>query len=365
MFCFWKGNSMKRFFWLAVVLIFLGSGIYLLTGISEAAPTTTPTAQAAAASQESLSVELLELTHTMPDVLLSGEYPFQVTLNNPHEVPLVAKELSSSCGCVKVRMEPKTIPAKGKAELKGVYVPQGRPGTFSKTIGVAFENRPMMAKVTLTGKQASRFPAEPEEIRLEADASIGTEAKVLVKLTNDSKKEVTFQIVGEKAKLATCWLPTNGEKKLAPGKSVELELRQVEPSFIAENIDLVLATSLAEEPIRKLTVRVLPKEYLRVNPPAVRFGNIRKSDLAKKRIQLQLIGNALQSFTIDRIEAPGFLNHEAISKVDKDQLQLTFTPMTANLQQQLHGEIQVHLKTPDGRISLVRIPVSGLVRDME
>lgn len=70
---------------------------------------------------------------------------------NTGDKPLIIVEAIASCGCTRPEYPTRPIKPGKKGKIKVTYSPQGRPGSFSKTIKVKTNGRERVTTLTITG----------------------------------------------------------------------------------------------------------------------------------------------------------------------------------------------------------------------
>ncbi len=107
----------------------------------------------ATADDEKASIKFEEQTYDFGVIKEDGgpvSHEFKFT--NTGETPLVIISVTASCGCTKPSYPVKPIAAGKSGVVKVTYLPQGRPGEFSKQVTVKTnDKRNRRLKLRITG----------------------------------------------------------------------------------------------------------------------------------------------------------------------------------------------------------------------
>jgi len=81
-----------------------------------------------------------------------GEVGHVFVVKNAGKIPLVIDRITTSCGCALPEWSKSPVPPGGTKEVKIWYDPEGRPGTFYKTISVYGNTDPRRFVMTIKGE---------------------------------------------------------------------------------------------------------------------------------------------------------------------------------------------------------------------
>lgn len=136
----------------------------------------------------------------------AGRQTYDFVITNTGSQPLVIQNVVASCGCTTPEWTRQPIPSGAKGKVTAIYDPEGRPGTFEKTLSVYTNTKPEVTILTIKGEVTPRektveelFTFAVDSVRFEsiqlAFTSIKKNAKKIrvMPVINTSKKPVKIE----------------------------------------------------------------------------------------------------------------------------------------------------------------------------
>jgi hypothetical protein len=153
-------------------------------------------------------------------------------------------------------------------------------------------------------------------------------------------------------------------QSVAPGAEAELIVEAANYTVVTADEQFSLDCSHSVEKTLLLPVEIRPKGGIRVDPPSVSFGVVRKAELLSRVIAISLEGDLLAEADAGSVRSPDYLVLRSINTGSPARRDLIFHVCDAFHASALGGTVVIpfrHRKTK--RDFSVEVPISGFVRD--
>ncbi len=303
-----------------------------------------------------------------PPQLVLGEWmvgtskAFFARLINNGSSAIRVSAIQPSCGCTEVSLTKKTLLPRETADLSGVFDPRTMPGHLRKSITLKLKGRSEgSVRLELVGTVCRKIQLSSARFILTPD---------FLRTIEGYDKLIVHNALGKTVSLRMGELPRAISSKiakpiLAPGEQTVIAFSAASTLLNEIQGGADLYTTDPYESIIPLKYSVCPKNAIRSEPKAIRFGVVSKKDLAsQKEFTIVLQGPALAKATVDKIITPAHLRLVEKALSGRNSMLIRFGLTISPALSLLDGEIEVQLSWKSPKTSgILRIPVSGILLD--
>jgi hypothetical protein len=296
--------------------------------------------------------------------LVGEKTPFAADLVNYGTEPIEISGMRASCGCINVQINGRVCEPNRRLTISGEIRSDSKVGQFRHIVTIREATSEKEHNLVVTGILDTRIKLSPEVVVLSPSPARGTSGDCVVAVHNTSDQSVRLQQIvglpdGVQARIET--------PELASGETGRIVFRAPSTLLMEEDHQATLSSSLAPENMIPFPVRVRPIEGIKLVPPAIRLGVVKKSYLLKqKSFKIRLIGSGLNLVEVANVTVPAFLEGQASRSEDSIDIECRYVDRFPGLN--LSGEIIVVVRVtlPQSGVKedrVIKIPISGVLSD--
>ncbi len=294
------------------------------------------------------------------DVPIHSKHEFHTQIVNHGAMAVTIKKVRPNCGCTEVHLDKMNLAPGEATSLSGVYEVGSSPGSASKQIAIV----PAAGRSIAVRVEANRIrtvPWEPDVLTLRPDLVAGAADTGRFVVSNQSVDQISLSsssssLDGLAIEVDSSEIPPGGRAEVAVTAAWDLVQNRA--------IVVKLTTTHPHENHLELPVEIRPKYAIDVEPEAIHFGVVSKSELLRKdEIRVRYSGAALDYLDSVGTKTVPFLDVLDSRSSVPQSADLLLTVVDKFPGSDLSGAVEIGFRHLERSIS-IELPVTGFLMDV-
>ena len=291
--------------------------------------------------------------------------PFSSELVNYGKEPVELARVEPSCGCTNVQISGDHCEPGERITLSGSVRGENKAGKFRHRITIR-EAVPTQREhmLMLVGVVEPTIKVSPDTAILVPSLTEAKEGEAVLAVTNTGDETIHLQ---KPVRLPDGVTGEVEKAELKPNEKTKLVLKVGFSQLSELDAEPALPTSHPLENLINFSVKVRPKEGIRVLPSSVRLGVASKSSLLKSNpLVIRLTGEIIPLVEVTDVACPEFLQCERMPEQSGIVLRFTVVDRFPGIDLKSRIELKWKLRTPKPGLPQelsIEIPVSGILTE--